>query len=48
MSLISSAQEEAKDSPKNEVGQEIYKKALGYWLMDPHYPSDDKMYFRVH
>lgn len=34
MMLISSAQDEAKDSPKTEVGQELYKKALGYWVMD--------------
>lgn len=34
MSLISSAQDEAKESPKVEVGQDLFKKVLGYWVVD--------------
>lgn len=34
ISTISLAEGEAKDSAKAEVGQELYKKALGYWVMD--------------
>lgn len=34
MSLISSAQDEAKELPKAEVGQDLFKKVLGYWVVD--------------
>lgn len=34
MSLISFAQDGAKDAPKAEVGEDLYKKVLGYWVMD--------------
>ena len=34
VTLISSAQDEAKKSRKAEVDQDLYKKVLGYWVLD--------------